>query len=117
MAVKYRISDIAKDFGMSSKEIGAMLEPLGGEPKKSSHSLEENELDFIFNKLTKDNEVKSFDEYFAIGNEKRTRAEREKEEELKKLEQIKKDYATPRLTEIQDEITNFVVERKPIMFR
>lgn len=31
------------------------------------------------------------------------------------LEQIKKDYATPRLTEIQDEITNFVVERKPII--
>lgn len=96
MAVKYRISDIAKDFGMSSKEIGAMLEPLGGEPKKSSHSLEENELDFIFNKLTKDNEVKSFDEYFAIGNEKRTRAEREKEEELKKLEQIKKEAAEER---------------------
>ena len=31
------------------------------------------------------------------------------------LEQIKKDYAKPRLTEIQDDITNFVVERKPII--
>ena len=31
------------------------------------------------------------------------------------LEQIKKEYARPRLTEIQDEITNFVVERKPII--
>jgi len=31
------------------------------------------------------------------------------------LETIKKEYARPRLTEIQDEITNFVVERKPII--
>lgn len=31
------------------------------------------------------------------------------------LEEIKKEYARPRLTEIQDEITNFTVERKPII--
>ena len=31
------------------------------------------------------------------------------------LEQIKKEYARPRLTEIQDEITTFTVERKPII--
>ena len=31
------------------------------------------------------------------------------------LEQVKKEYAQPRLTEIQDEITTFTVERKPII--
>ena len=31
------------------------------------------------------------------------------------LEEIKKEYSRPRLTEIQDEVTNFNVERKPII--
>ena len=48
---KYKVSDIAKDFGISSKDISAILAPLGGGAKKSSNALEEKELDFIFNKL------------------------------------------------------------------
>ena len=96
MTNKYRVSDIAKDFALSSKDIAAILAPLGGEAKKSSQALEENELDFIFNTLTKKHEVSSFDEYFAIGNEARNRAEKERENELKKLEQIKKEAAEER---------------------
>lgn len=38
---KYKVSDIAKDFGISSKDISAILAPLGGEAKKSSNALEE----------------------------------------------------------------------------
>ncbi len=96
MEIKYRISDLAKDFALSSKDIIAILEPISAEPKKSSQSLLENELDFIFNTLSKKHEVKSFDEYFAIGNEMRQRAEKERENELKKLEQIKKEAAAER---------------------
>ena len=94
--IKCRISDVAKDFEVSSKDIIAILAPLGGETLKSSQSLEENQLDYVFNRLTKEHEVKSFDEYFAIGNEARNKAERQREDELKKLEQIKKDAAAER---------------------
>ena len=93
---KYKVSDIAKDFGMSSKDIAALLAPLGGEAKKSSNALEENELDFIFNKLTNDNSVENFNAYFAIGNEARQKAKNAAKAELDKLEQIKKEAAEER---------------------
>ena len=93
---KYKVSDIAKDFGMSSKDISAILEPLGGGAKKSSNALEEKELDFIFNKLTTDNAVESFDAYFAAGNEAREKAKKAEKDELDKLEQIKKEAAEER---------------------
>ena len=64
---KYKVSDIAKDFGMSSKDIAAILAPLGGEAKKSSNALEDSELDFLFNKITAQDSVTSFDAYFAAG--------------------------------------------------
>ena len=93
---KYKVSDIAKDFGISSKDISAILAPLGGGAKKSSNALEEKELDFIFNKLTTDNAVESFDAYFAAGNEAREKAKNAERAELDKLEQIKKEAAEER---------------------
>ncbi len=96
MTNKYRVSDVAKDFAVTSKDIAAILAPLGGEVKKSSNALEENELDLIFNHLTKKHEVKSFDAYFAAGNEVRNKAEREAKAEMDKLEQIKKEAAEER---------------------
>ncbi|MBQ3088637.1 MAG: translation initiation factor IF-2 [Clostridia bacterium] len=93
---KYKVSDLAKDFGVSSKEISAILAPLGGEAKKSSNALEENELDYIFNKMTVDNSVTSFDAYFAAGNEAREKAKNAAKAEMDKLEQIKKEAAAER---------------------
>ena len=93
---KYKVSDIAKDFGVSSKDIAALLAPLGGEPKKSSNALEEKELDYIFNKITKDNSVENFNAYFAAGNEAREKAKNAEKAERDKLEQIKKEAAEER---------------------
>ncbi|MBQ7107892.1 MAG: translation initiation factor IF-2 [Clostridia bacterium] len=93
---KYKVSDIAKDFGMSSKDIAAILAPLGGEAKKSSNALEDSELDFLFNKITAQNSVESFDAYFAAGNEARQKAKKAKKAEQDKLEQIKKEAAAER---------------------
>ena len=93
---KYKVSDIAKDFGVSSKDIAAILAPLGGEAKKSSNVLEEKELDYIFNKLTTEHSVASFDAYFAAGNEAREKAKKAAKAELDKLEQIKKEAAEER---------------------
>ena len=93
---KYRVNDLAKDFALTVKDITAILAPLGKDDKKSSSSLDEGELDMIFNTLTKQYEVESFDAYFAIGNNAREKAKQEKENELKKLEQIKKEAAAER---------------------
>ncbi len=97
MTNKYKLSDLAKDFNMKSKELIDILTALTGSEKKSGASLDENEVALIFNKLTLDNQVKSFDSYFATGDDARKKAKESRENEKNKklaeqmaiLEQLK----------------------------
>ena len=57
MAIKYKVSDLAKDFNMQSKDLVAILADKLHIEKKSSSSLEENEVSLVFNYLTKENSV------------------------------------------------------------
>ena len=90
MTNKYKISDLAKDFNMSSKEAIAIITEITGSEKKASATLNEHEIGLFFNKITKDNSVKSFKEYFATGDEAREKAKKAREEEKNKklLEQM-----------------------------
>ena len=97
MISRYKISDLAKDFNMSSKDIIALVTSLTGEEKKSSTVLIENEIAMVFDALTKQNAVKSFDAYFAMGAETRAAAAKKRQDEKDKklaeqmaiLEQLK----------------------------
>ena len=97
MTNKYRISELAKDFNIPSKDIVTLIKELTGEEKKSGASLNEAETALVFDALTKKNSVKSFDEYFAAGEETRKKAAKEHEERKNKklaeqmaiLEQLK----------------------------
>ncbi len=97
MTNKYKLSDLAKDFGMKSKELIDIVTALTGEEKKSGATLGENEIAAVFNKLTLDNQVKSFDTYFATGDAARQKAKEDRESEKNKklaeqmaiLEQLK----------------------------
>ena len=55
---KSKVSDIAKDFGMASKDILTVLAAYTDSPKKPSQVLEESEINFIFEYLTQKNQVK-----------------------------------------------------------
>ncbi len=90
MTNKYKISDLAKDFGMSSKEVAALVTEITGAEKKSSNTLNEVEIGLFFDRITKDNEVKSFRAYFETGAEAREKAKKAREEEKNKklLEQM-----------------------------
>ncbi len=70
MMMKYRVSEVAKDFGVPSKEIVELLAKYFDTPKKSMTALEENELDVVFEYFTQKNQVENFDEYFASANER-----------------------------------------------
>ena len=71
---KYKVSDLAKDFGITAKEISALLLEVAGVEKKSGASLNEDETAIVFNELTKKNSVKSFNEYFETGAKMREEA-------------------------------------------
>ncbi len=97
MMIKYKVSDAAKDFNIASKEITAILEKNTGEAKKSGAALNEADLDVIFEVMTFNNQVESFDEYFKTGEEARKaaadarKAEKDKKlaEQMAILEQLK----------------------------
>ena len=68
MLIKYRVSDVAKDFDAASKDILAILKNYDENGNyKISTALKEDELNFIFESMSQSNSVKSFDEYFALG--------------------------------------------------
>lgn len=69
MVIKVKVSDVAKDFGKTNKDIINILgNYCEGSAKKANTVLEENELNILFDKLTQDNSVESFDEYFSMAD-------------------------------------------------
>ena len=62
--IKYRVNELAKDFGKKSKDVIDLLEKLSSEQKKHMTVLTEDELNFVFETFTQESSVKSFNEYF-----------------------------------------------------
>ncbi len=97
MMIKYRVHEVAKDFDVPSKDIITLLSGFISEPKKSQTVLEENELNIIFDYMTQNNQVESFDNYFAQGEkarEERRKAEAEaKEAKLAEQARIAEEFA------------------------
>ena len=85
MMIKYRVNEVAKDFGLNSKEIIEILKEYCGETKKSQTALEEAELNVIFDVLTSRSQVESFDAYFAEGEKARETQKAEKEAQKAKM--------------------------------
>ena len=63
---KYRIHEVAKDFGLSSKVVTEILTDYVAAPKNHMQVLENPELDVIFEYLTQHNQVGSIAEIFAV---------------------------------------------------
>ena len=55
MTVKYKVSDFAKDLNLSAKKVLDELNAMGSTGKKNSSTLEENELNYLLEKFSKDN--------------------------------------------------------------
>ncbi|MBR0535151.1 MAG: translation initiation factor IF-2 [Clostridia bacterium] len=90
MTTKYKVSEVAKDFGLQSKAIIDLLAKHFEEPKKSSSALDTVELDVIFDVLSQENAVESFDAYFAMKKEeKKPEPKKETPKAEKKPEQKK----------------------------
>ena len=88
MLVKYKVNEVAKDFAQDTKDLLEILKNKFPERAfKNTTALEENELNFIFDYYTQKNEVKSFDDYFAVGE--KAQKKREADKEAKKAARLK----------------------------
>ena len=81
MVVKYKIHELAKDFNIKSNIITDFFKSRGDETKKSQTVLTSDELDLIFDRLTQDNSVDSFDGYFAMKKPEEPKTEEAAEED------------------------------------
>ena len=66
MVLKIKISEVAKDLGLKSKEVVAVLDELTGTSHKTTSILTAEELNLIFEYYTQKNQVESFNDYFAL---------------------------------------------------
>ncbi len=63
---KYRIHEVAKDFGLTSKVVSQILTDYIAPPKNHMQVLENSELDVIFEYLTQHNQVDSLEQIFNV---------------------------------------------------
>lgn len=95
MVIKFKVSDVAKDFGKNNKDIINILsEYYDGPAKKANTVLEENELNILFDKLTADNSVESLDNYFNSAkksDKKKTKDSKNESANVSKDNKEKKD--------------------------
>ena len=89
MMIKYRVSDVAKDFGRPNKEISTILGTYLQAPKSNAQALHEEELDVIFEHLTQNNQVESLDQVFAPAAEAAAKRRQESEARILKQQQEK----------------------------
>ena len=62
---KYKVNELAKDFGMQTKEIIEILGKYFDTPKKSGQNLDDRELTVVFEYLTQHNQIASIQEIYA----------------------------------------------------
>ena len=84
MTEKCKLNDLAKDLGVSNKELIDLIEARFGEQKKATAVLVDQELNYVVEHYSKKGEVKSFDNYFADGEKKRAERLAPKPAEQKK---------------------------------
>ena len=78
MTEKCKLNDLAKDLGVSNKELIDLLEKKYGEQKKATAVLVDKELNFVIEHYSQKGAVESFDEYFADGEKRRSAPKPEK---------------------------------------
>ncbi len=79
---KYKVNELAKDFGMQTKQIIEILGKHFSTQKKSGQNLDEKELNYVFEYLTQTNQVSDIKVIYADT----APAEKEKEKEKEKEE-------------------------------
>ena len=85
---KYRVRDVAKDLDVKTNYVTELIEKnFGGAKKSSMTALESDELDLLFDTVTKENAVDSFDEYFALKSKNEAPAKKEAPAAEQKSEQ------------------------------
>ncbi len=86
---KFKVGDLAKDFGVKNNTIIDLLKSFNDSPKKANSNIEDDELDFVFEHFTKEHEVASFDAYFSLKKPEPKKEEKKEEKPVKEAKENK----------------------------
>ena len=89
--VKYRLKELAADFGVSTKQISEIVGKFFEKPKSNTQVLTDEELNVVFDYMTQHNQIASLEVVFAVKPKEAPKAE-EKSEPAK---EAPKAEATP----------------------
>ena len=64
--VKYRVKEVATDFGKTPKEIADIISKYYEKPKSNTQVLNEAELNALFDDITRSHQIKSLEQVFAV---------------------------------------------------
>ncbi len=87
--VKYRLKEVASDFGVAPKEIAEIISKYYEKPKSNTQVLTEEELNTVFDYMTQHNQIKSLEQVYAV-QPKEAPKEAPKEEKKADQESAKK---------------------------
>jgi len=92
--VKYRLKEVATDFGVTPKDIAEVMGKFFEKPKSNTQVLTEEELNVIFDYMTQTHQISSLEVVFAVQPKPQPKAETPKAEE-KKPEEKKTEEKKP----------------------
>ena len=90
MSLKYRLKEVAADFGMTTKDISAVMEKFFEKPKSNTQVLTDEELNVIFDYITQTHQIESLEVVYAVQpapKKEEPQAEAPKQEAAPKQEQ------------------------------
>ena len=64
--VKYRVKEVAADFGIAPKEVSEIIGKFGDKPKSYTQVLNDSELNVVFDYITQKNQISSIEQVFAV---------------------------------------------------
>ena len=75
---KYRVRDVAADFGMEAKNVAALVGKFFEKPRSNMQVLTEEQLNVLFDYITQTNQISSIEQVFAEAMARREAQEKEK---------------------------------------
>ena len=92
--VKYRLKEVAADFGVTPKEIGDIISKFYERPKSNSQVLTDGELNVVFEVMTQTHQIDSLEQVFAAQKPK-AEPKKEVKAEQPKAEPAKAESGKP----------------------
>ena len=89
--VKYRLREVAADFGVTPKEISEIVGTYFEKPKSNTQVMTEEELNVIFDRMTAKNQISSLEVVFSVGPTKPNAEPKAEEKPAEKKEEPKQE--------------------------